>query len=93
MLGERIHSTYAFKACAKHGQEEGVNVSFQTLAELKGEPATVSLKRFAELFGKSYLWAYRLTKNGKLKTITGYGPIMVPKTEVLRIINEAKLNR
>ena len=67
------------------------DVSFQTLAELKGEPATLSLKRFAELFGKSYIWAYRLAKSGRLKTITGYGPVMVPKTEVLRIINEARL--
>ncbi len=70
-----------------------VDVSFQTLSELKGEPATVSLRRFAELFGKNYIWAYRLAKSGKLKIITGYGPVMVPKTEVLRIINEAKLNR
>ena len=67
-----------------------MNVNFQTLAELKGEPATLTLKRFAQLFGKSYLWAYRLAKSGKLKTITGYGCAMVPKTEVLRIINEAK---
>ena len=50
-----------------------MNVNFQTLAELKGEPATLTLKRFAQLFGKSYLWAYRLAKSGKLKTITGYG--------------------
>jgi hypothetical protein len=67
-------------------------VSFQTLADLKGEPATVSLRRFAELFGKNYIWAYRLAKGGKLKIIKGYGPVMVPKTEVLRIINEAKVN-
>lgn len=69
-----------------------MDVNFQTLAELKGEPATVSLRRFAELFGKNYIWAYRLAKSGKLKVISGYGPIMVPKTEVLRIINEARLN-
>jgi len=70
--------------------EEGLEVSFSTLAELKGEAATLSLKRFAQLFGKSYIWAYRLAKLGRIKTITGYGPVMVPKTEVLRIINEAK---
>ena len=52
--------------------------------------AAYNFKEFAELFGKSKTWTYRLTYEGKIKTIDGYGKKMVTASEVDRIINSAK---
>ena len=76
------------------GKTEGngiqkMQINFAIANSLKDAPAAVPLARFGELFGKNYLWAYRLMKSGKLKVVAGYGRVMVPKEEAVRIINEA----
>mgnify|MGYP003120353848 CR=1 FL=1 len=57
---------------------------------MKHNRAAYSLKEFGALFGKSHTWTYRLTYQGKLKTIDGYGKKLVPASEVDRILNTAK---
>src|SRR6266436_6766425 len=60
-------------------------------------PAKDDLKRvafspgeFAALFGKSQTWGYRQIYNGKVKTITEYGRILIPAAEVERILASAE---
>ena len=44
---------------------------------------------FADLFGKSQTWGYRQIYAGKVKTITEYGRIQIPASEVERILGTA----
>ena len=69
-----------------------MNVNFVSATSVQQSPAALTLSEFAKLFGKKYLWAYRLAKKGKLKTITNFGATMVPKEEALRILNEASFS-
>lgn len=48
-----------------------------------------SPKEFAALFGKEQTWGYRQIYAGKVKTVTEYGRIMIPATEVERILGKA----
>ena len=72
---------------------EEMEVNFATTSTLKDVPEAVTLAEFGNLFGKNYLWAYRLMQRGKIKTITGFGNTMVPKDEALRIINQARATK
>ena len=44
---------------------------------------------FAKLFGKAQTWGYRQIYSGKVKTITEYGRIQIPASEVERILETA----
>ena len=44
---------------------------------------------FAALFGKSRAWGYRQVNDGKVLTITEYGRILTPASEVNRILDTA----
>lgn len=44
---------------------------------------------FAAIFGKSQTWGYRQLYSGKVKAMTGYGRIMIPASEVDRLLSEA----
>ncbi len=48
-----------------------------------------TLEETAALFGKHRSWAYRQVKTKRLKVITGYGAILVPRSEIERILNSA----
>jgi hypothetical protein len=50
------------------------------------EPVALSPKRFAASFGKSETWAYRLIYAGKVKSISGLGNVMIPVSEVDRLL-------
>ena len=50
---------------------------------------TFSPGEFAALFGKSQTWGYRQLYAGKVKSITEYGRILIPASEVERILAEA----
>lgn len=50
---------------------------------------TYSPAEFAELFGREQTWAYRQVYAGKVKVITQFGRIMIPATEVDRILESA----
>jgi hypothetical protein len=46
---------------------------------------------FAALFGKSQTWGYRQIYAGKVRTITEYGRILIPTSEVERVLGTAGL--
>jgi len=46
-------------------------------------------KEFAALFGKSQTWGYRQIYDGKVKAITEYGRMLIPASEVERVLGEA----
>jgi hypothetical protein len=45
-----------------------------------------SLSEFANMFGHHRSWAYRQVKEGRVKTITGFGAQMIPSHEIDRIL-------
>jgi hypothetical protein len=47
-----------------------------------------TLAEFAQIFGRHRSWAYRQAREGRIKTITGYGAEMVPVHEVDRILGK-----
>jgi hypothetical protein len=49
--------------------------------------ATLSPEEFAAQFGKQKIWAYRQIYAGRVKAITGFGNMMIPRAEVERILN------
>jgi hypothetical protein len=53
------------------------------------EPVAFSPREFAALFGKEQTWGYRQIYGGKVKTITDYGRILIPASEVERILGKA----
>lgn len=46
-------------------------------------------KEFAALFGKSQSWGYRQIYENKVKTITEYGRLLIPASQVERILKSA----
>jgi Helix-turn-helix domain len=50
---------------------------------------TYSPAEFAALFGRHQTWAYRQLYKGTVKAITRYGRIMIPRSEVDRLLNSA----
>ena len=53
--------------------------------------ATFSPEEFAAQFGKQKIWAYRQIYAGRVKAITGFGNMMISRTEVERILNSAAI--
>jgi len=49
------------------------------------EKAVLTPAEFAALFGRTYTWAYRQIYAGKVKVLTQFGRIMIPKSEVERL--------
>jgi hypothetical protein len=50
------------------------------------EKAVLSPKEFAALFGRQYVWAYRQISAGNIKVLTNLGRIMIPRSEVGRLL-------
>ena len=48
-----------------------------------------TLEETAAMFGKHRSWAYRQVRTKQLKVITGYGAMLVPRSEIERILNSA----
>ena len=46
---------------------------------------------FAALFGRHYTWAYRQIKLRRIKVVTENGRILIPKSEVTRILGQAHM--
>lgn len=57
-------------------------------AKKQGERVAYSLAEFSSLFGRDRSWAYKLASAGKVRVIRGFGKLMVPATEVERILGE-----
>jgi hypothetical protein len=52
--------------------------------------AAYSPAEFSRLFGKSVTWAYRLIKRGDIESVTLDGALMIPASEVARLLEEGK---
>ena len=50
----------------------------------------LSPPEFAALFGRHYTWAYRQIKEGRVKVVTGTGRILIPRSEVDRLLDQAR---
>jgi hypothetical protein len=47
-----------------------------------------TLSEFAQCFGKHRSWAYRMARENRIKTISGFGNLLVPSHEFDRILGE-----
>ena len=52
--------------------------------------AALSPREFAASFGKHASWAYRLLYSGKIHAITELGRILIPATELDRVLSAAE---
>jgi hypothetical protein len=55
------------------------------------DQAAYSPAHFAARFGRSPVWAYRLLYAGKVKAITGFGRILIPHSELERLLATAAI--
>lgn len=44
---------------------------------------------FASFFGHERSWSYRMVKANRVRAVKGYGAMMIPASEVDRLIGEA----
>ncbi len=49
-----------------------------------------TIAEFSGLFGRHRSWGFRLAKEGRIKTIKGYGAAMVPAHEIDRILGTSQ---
>ena len=52
------------------------------------ERVVLTPAEFASIFGRHYTWAYRQIYAGKVKVISKLGRIMIPRSEVDRLLEE-----
>jgi predicted site-specific integrase-resolvase len=50
------------------------------------EKVVLTPAEFASLFGRHYTWAYRQIYAGKIKVLSKIGRIMIPRSEVERLL-------
>jgi hypothetical protein len=55
--------------------------------------ATLTPEEFATCFGRQKIWAYRLAYSGRIKVITGFGNMMIPRSEIERVLDSAEAFR
>ena len=65
-----------------------MNTKHDEVGEL--DKLTISPKELGALLGKSAEWARSLVRNGRIKATKDFGCIMIPITEVDRILSEAE---
>lgn len=53
------------------------------------ERAALSPKEFASIFGKSQTWGYRQIYAGKVNAVTEVGRILIPVSEIEKILGSA----
>lgn len=63
---------------------------FSALVSVEDKPIAYSPAKFAALFNHDQSWAYRLICAGKVKVITDFGRMMIPASEVERILASAR---
>ena len=54
------------------------------------EKVVLTPTEFASLFGRHYTWAYRQIYAGKVKVISNLGRIMIPRSEVDRLLQQTE---
>ena len=61
----------------------------EQISDEQTELLAYSPAKFAALFGKSQTWAYRKIYSGQIKVIKSFGNMMIPASEIQRILNSA----
>ena len=56
------------------------------------KPKAYTAEQFGKHFGKNGAWTRRMVNSGKLKAIRGWGEIMIPTSELDRILDSASDN-
>jgi len=54
------------------------------------ERAAATPEEFAAAFGRGKIWTYRCVYAGRVKAIRDYGRLMIPTSEISRILASAK---
>jgi len=54
------------------------------------ERVVLTPTEFASIFGRHYTWAYRQIYAGKVKVISKLGRIMIPRSEVDRLLQSTE---
>ena len=55
------------------------------------EKVVLSPTEFSTLFGRHYTWGYRQIYAGKIKVITNLGRMMIPRSEVDRLLEDKEI--
>jgi predicted site-specific integrase-resolvase len=55
------------------------------------EKAVLTPTEFAALFGRTYTWAYRQIYAGKVQVLTQLGRMMIPRSEVDRLLQDKEI--
>ena len=56
------------------------------------KPKAYTADQFGKVFGKNGAWTRRMVNSGKLKAIRGWGEMMIPTSELDRIMDLASDN-
>ena len=56
------------------------------------KPKAYTADQFGKMFGKNGAWTRRMVNSGKLKAIRGWGEMMIPTSELDRIMDLASEN-
>jgi helix-turn-helix protein len=54
------------------------------------EKVVLTPREFASLFGRHHTWAYRQIYAGNVKVISNLGRIMIPRSEVDRLLKHSE---
>jgi len=57
--------------------------------EFASKRAGYSVREFAALFGRHASWGYRALYSGRVKALTDLGRVLIPATEVDRLLKTA----
>ena len=56
------------------------------------KPKAYTADQFGKVFGKNGAWTRRMVNSGKLKAIRGWGEMMIPSSEIDRMMESAANN-
>ena len=56
------------------------------------KPKAYTAGQFGKVFGKNGAWTRRMVNSGKLKAIRGWGEMMIPSSEIDRMMESAANN-
>jgi len=62
----------------------------ETTPTVASEKVVLTPAEFASLFGRHYTWAYRQIYAGKIKVLSNLGRIMIPRSEVDRLLQQTE---
>jgi hypothetical protein len=63
----------------------------ETSPNMTSEKVVLTPTELASLFGRHYTWAYRQIYAGKIKVISNLGRIMIPRSEVDRLLQQTEI--